>query len=348
MSMVGIWRIVRKRCGATRSAGCAIVFGLVLSGCSGTDVGPGETVRFTIPQGSAFGAVTDTLESRGLVRYPLLFRLYARHKGVERSIKPGVYEVEGGLAWSELLDRMVRGDVMRLTVVVPEGWTVAQIAPRVASAVDAPADSLIDLLLSEETAERYQVPGPTLEGYVYPATYVLPVGTPADAIIRAMVDRYRQVWTPERRARADSIGMTEREVVTLASIVEKEARSWGERDTIAAVFHNRLRINMPLQADPTVQYALGEHQARLLYRHIDEVSDHPYNTYARRGLPPGPIASPSAGAIDATLNPADVDFLYFVARPNGTHVFTRSLVEHNAARREVERLRNEAARATPE
>jgi UPF0755 protein len=153
-----------------------------------------------------------------------------------------------------------------------------------------------------------------------------------------MIERYNQVWTPERIARADSLGMSIRDIVTLASIVEKEARQWGERDTIAAVYHNRLRIGMPLQADPTVQYALGEHQTRLLYEHIVAVEDHPYNTYGRRGLPPGPIASPSTGAIDATLHPADVNFLYFVARPNGTHIFTRTLNEHNNARREVARL----------
>jgi UPF0755 protein len=316
-----------------------------LAGCA--DSGASETVRFTIPQGSGFGAVTDTLASRGVVQYPLLFRLYARYKGAERAIKPGVYEVESGLAWSDLLDRMVRGDVIRLTVVVPEGWTLAQIAPRIAEAAEVSADSLIEVMLSEETAQSYEVPGPTLEGYVYPATYIMPVGISATAMIRAMVDRYRQIWTPERRARADSLGMSERDVVTLASIVEKEARSWGERDTIAAVFHNRLRINMPLQADPTVQYALGEHQTRLLYAHIDEVADHPYNTYSNRGLPPGPIASPSTGAIDATLYPADVNYLYFVARPNGTHIFTRSLAEHNAARREAARLRAEAAREAP-
>jgi UPF0755 protein len=164
---------------------------------------------------------------------------------------------------------------------------------------------------------------------------------------QAMVGRYRQVWTEARRARAAAIGMDEREVVTLASIVEKDARSWGERDTISAVYHNRLRIGMALQADPTVQYALGTHQTRLLYEHIDSVADHPYNTYSRRGLPPGPIASPSEGAIDAALNPAAVDFLYFVARPNGSHIFTRSLAEHNLARRQVAGMRDASAVPAP-
>jgi UPF0755 protein len=124
-------------------------------------------------------------------------------------------------------------------------------------------------------------------------------------------------------------------VVTLASIVEKEARDWRERPTIAAVYHNRLKKGMRLEADPTVQYALGAHQKRLLYAHIRETADNPYNTYRNAGLPPGPIASPSTGAIEATLWPAQHDFLFFVARPNGTHVFTRTFQEHTAARRRV-------------
>jgi UPF0755 protein len=317
----------------------ALTLGVLLTACGGRP--EGEPVRFTVPQGSGFGAVTDTLANREIIRWPAVFRLYARYRGAERSVKPGVYEVQRGIAWSDLLDTLVRGDVVQLTVVVPEGWMLQQIVPRIAQAAEAPADSLLAALLSEEAAERYGVPGPTLEGYLYPATYLLPVGSSADAIVRTMVARHHQIWTPRRQELADSLGLDRREVVTLASIVEKEARVWGERDTIAAVFHNRLRINMPLQADPTVQYALGVHQTRLLYAHIDEVADHPYNTYRRRGLPPGPIASPSTGAIDATLNPAPVNFLYFVARPDGTHIFTRSLAEHNAARRQVGRMREQ-------
>lgn len=305
----------------------------------------GDPIRFTVPQGSGFSAVTDTLAARDLVRWPVVFRLYARYRGAERSVKPGVYEVQRGIAWSDLLDSMVRGDVVRVTVSVPEGWTVPQIATRIAETSGAPADSILEALLDDAAAEAYGVPGPTLEGYIYPATYTFPLGTPAEMMVRGMVDRYRRVWTPARQARADSLGMDQREIVTLASIVEKEARVWGERDTIAAVFHNRLRIGMPLQADPTVQYALGAHQARLLYAHIDSVADHPYNTYRRRGLPPGPIASPSEGAIDATLAPADVPFLYFVARPDGRHIFTRTLAEHNAARRQAAQMRAAASSA---
>jgi UPF0755 protein len=314
---------------------------LALSACGGQP--EGEPVRFTVPSGSGMTAVADTLANREIIRWPALFRLYARQRGVERAIKPGTYEMQRGMAWSDILERMVRGDVVTLNIVVPEGWTAAQIGQRIAEATGTSADSVVAALLDEDLARDLEVPGPTLEGYLYPATYILPVGVGPRRVIETMVNRYRQAWTPELRQRADSMGLSERDVVTLASIVEKEARRWTERDTIAAVFLNRLRINMPLQADPTVQYALGAHQSRLLYAHIDSVADHPYNTYRRRGLPPGPIASPSQGAIRATLNPADVDFLYFVARPDGSHIFTRTLLEHNRARIQVRRQLDAAA-----
>ncbi|HUE96859.1 MAG TPA: endolytic transglycosylase MltG [Longimicrobiaceae bacterium] len=340
----GTLRAAKRRRRRRRASLAPCIGLLALAACGGSP--EGDPVRFTVPEGSGFGAVTDTLSSHDIIEWPTVFRLYGRFRGAARAVKPGVYEVQRGIAWDDLLDKLVSGDVVRMRVAVPEGWTLDQIASIIARETGEPADSILGELLSEAAVERYDVPGPTLEGYLYPATYVLPAGASAERLVRLMVGRYKQSWTAARQARTDSIGMSEREVITLASIVEKEARHWGERDTIAAVFRNRLRIGMPLQADPTVQYALGAHQSRLLYAHIDSVADHPYNTYRRRGLPPGPIASPSEGAIDASLNPADVDVLYFVARPDGRHIFTRSLVEHNAARREVSRMRAEQERGS--
>jgi UPF0755 protein len=306
-----------------------VLAALLLAGCGG--VGEGPPVRFTVPQGSGLSAVTDTLAARGLVGSPPLFRLYARYRGADRHLKPGVYEVPEGTGWAPLLDKMVAGDVVQMRVVVPEGWDLRQISPRLAEATGTDPDSVLSLLMDPATAERYEVPGPTMEGYLYPATYQLPAGSSLEQVVRVMVGQYRALWTPERRARADSLGLDEREVVTLASIVEKEARVWEERPRIASLYHNRLRRRMRLQADPTVQYAVGEHQQRLLFRHIDETADNPYNTYRNAGLPPGPIGSPSRGAIDATLAPADEDYLFMVARPDGTHHFTRTFAEHRRA-----------------
>jgi UPF0755 protein len=313
----------------SRAAAAALAFALVLGGCRGE--GDGLPVRFTVPEGSGLSMVTDTLSARGLVRAAPLFKVYARMRGDDRRLKPGIYEVPEGTGWGPLLDRMVAGDVVRMRVVVPEGWDLRQIAPRLAETTGLAADSVLSLLMDPATAERFEVPGPTMEGYLYPATYLLPAGSGLERILREMVAQYRAVWTEARRAQADSLGMSEREVVTLASIVEKEARVWAERPRIASVYHNRLRRGMRLEADPTVQYAVGEHQQRLLFRHIDETADNPYNTYRNAGLPPGPIGSPSRGAIDATLNPVDEPYLFMVARPDGTHHFTRTFAEHRRA-----------------
>ena len=310
----------------------AVLFALILLGC-GRGGPSGPPVRFTVPPGSGLSTVADTLEAREIVRSATRFKLYARSKRAAARIQPGIYEMRRGTGWAEILRKLTTGDVVKARVVIPEGWTIMQVAPRLAKAAGIPADSALKLLSGEGAAKRRKVPGPTLEGYLYPATYVFPLGTSVDRMVDAMVGRYRRVWTPAMRARAQALGMDEREVVTLASIVEREAKVWSERPTIAAVYHNRLKVGMRLQADPTVQYALGGNRARLLYRDIDAVRENPYNTYTHAGLPPGPIASPSAGAIQATLQPAPAGFLYFVARPNGTHVFTRTLAEHNAAKR---------------
>ncbi|HET7322509.1 MAG TPA: endolytic transglycosylase MltG, partial [Longimicrobiaceae bacterium] len=309
---------MRKRCPALAAA-------VLFAACGGSPHGP--PVRFTVPQGSGMAAVADSLGAHDIVGSSTGFRIYARLKGAARKLKPGVYEVRRGAGWDDILHKLVTGDVVKTTVVVPEGWTTPEIAARIGRATGVPADSVLPLLTSDSAAKALDVPGPTLEGYLYPATYVFPLGTAPREMVRAMVHRYQQAWTPAMRARADSIGLSEREVVTLASIVEKEAKRWSERDTIAAVYRNRLRIGMPLQADPTVQYALGTHQSRLLYSDIRSVADDPYNTYTHPGLPPGPIASPSAGSLHAVLYPASVDFLYFVAKPGGAHLFTRTLAQ---------------------
>lgn len=299
--------------------------------------GEGESVQVRIPSGSGLGVVSDTLASRGIIQWPYGFRMYARYRGDDRSIKPGVYEFRTGSRWSSVLDRLVRGDVLTVRFTIPEGWTILQIAPRLASALDLPADSVAQVLADSTSAAELGVPGPSLEGYLYPATYEVPVGSSLGSVLRTVVATYRRAWTSDLQARADSLGLSEREVVTLASIIEAEARVWTERDTIAAVYRNRLDRGMLLQADPTVQYALGERQSRLLFAHIDEVADHPYNTYRHAGLPPGPIGSPSRAAMVAALYPADVDYLFFIARPDGTHIFTRSFAEHTAARRQIQR-----------
>jgi UPF0755 protein len=319
------------------AAGVFTLFAGVAIACSGSAEGTGELQRIRVRAGAPFAEVAESLDAKGIVDNTRFFRLYARLTDQATRIRPGTYEFRQNLAWSRVLGDMVHGRVITARLVIPEGMTVVDIAPRIAEIAGVNADSLTGALTDTALAGRFDVPGPGLEGYLYPATYTVPVDAHADSIVAELVRTYKAIWTPERRARADSIGMTEAEVVTLASIIEREAVRHEEMPLISAVYHNRLRIGMPLQADPTVQYALGGHRERLLYADIERVRDHPYNTYGRQGLPPGPIASASERAIDAALQPADSPFLYFVARPDGSHVFSRTLTEHNRAREAIRR-----------
>ncbi|MBW3554389.1 MAG: endolytic transglycosylase MltG [Gemmatimonadetes bacterium] len=323
-----------------------IIPALIATAACGNDTGDGPVRRVTVRPGASFSEIADSLDSKGILDANPLFRGWARVTGAAGDVKAGTYEFREGAGWRKVLDDLTAGRVASDRLVVPEGWDIGRIAPALARLAGWSTDSLAAYMLDSATAARFQVPGPTLEGYLYPATYVVPAGASVDSVLSRMVREYRRrIWTPERRALADSAGMSEREVVTLASIVEKEAKVADEMPAMAAVYLNRMEIGMPLQADPTIQYALGEHQSRLLFSHIDSVADHPYNTYRRRGLPPGPIGSPSVGAVDAVLDPADVNYLYFVARDDGSHVFNRHLVDHNAAIAEIRGGRRRAAAA---
>ena len=304
----------------------------------------GEAVLFTVAPGATFVQITDTLVKRGLIRRPLLFRVYGRLRRDERNVRSGTYSLAAGSGWNTLLDALVEGRVRMVSVTIPEGFTLPQIASRIAVITDLAADTVESRLGEDSAHVQWSIPGPGLEGYLFPDTYLFASGVPLGTVVEAMNARYRRYWTPERRARAVELGLSEREVVTLASIIQAEVRVAEEMPTISAVYHNRLRIGMPLQADPTVLYALGGHRPRLLFAAIDSVAGHPYNTYTQSGLPPGPIGAPGAAALDAALHAAEVDYLYFVANPDGSHTFSRTLAEHNRA---TVRARRAAAAATP-
>lgn len=330
---------------AARGAALVLCFAATLTACDRWAEGSGDPVRVHIPRGAGMSQVADSLAAHDIIESHRAFRFYARVKGVAGSIKAGTYEFRRGAGWDRVLDDLEAGRVVNDRLVIPEGWDIRRIAPGLAEATGVPVDSVRALLFDSATARLYGVPGPTLEGYLYPATYTFPLHAPLDTLVGRLVSRYKQAWTPERRARADSLSMSEREVVTLASIIEAEAKRREEMSLISAVYHNRLRRRYPLQADPTVQYALGAHQERLLYEHIDSAADNPYNTYRHPGLPPGPIGSPSDAAIDAALRPDTAAYMYFVARPDGSHVFTRTYNEHLRAVAESRRQRAAAQRA---
>jgi UPF0755 protein len=309
----------------------------MLTACGADQASDADPVQLSIPSGASFAQVVDTLEARGFVDRPTVFTLFARWKGFDTQIRSGTYLLSPGTPWTELLDALTSGRVVTRELTIPEGWGLRQIVPRIAAFTEQPEEAVREIVSGTAAEASFQVPGPGLEGYLLPETYRFAEGTAPDVIVRTMVEHYHDFWTPARLARLDSIGLDQRELTTLASIVQAEARVTDEMPRIAAVYHNRLRRGWLLQADPTVLYALGGPRERLLYAAMDSVADSPYNTYTQPGLPPGPIGSPGADALRATLYPADDPAMYFVAGPDGRHVFSRTLAEHNRAVAEYRR-----------
>lgn len=342
---------VRWSHAGARSAGIArlgrfvgiALFAVVPTACDGPGPGSGETrpaeIEVVIPGGATTMEIGRALKAADLVTYPRVFALTARLLGSEASLKAGRYRLAPDASWFEILDALKRGTVETVPLTIPEGFTLRQISDRVAAFTGTAPDSVRRLVADSQFVASLGVPGPTLEGYLFPDTYRFAEDLPARAIVQEMASQYHAFWTETRRARLDSVGLTERELVALASIVEKEARVDEERTVIAGVYWNRLQRGMLLQADPTIQYALGgEPRERLLYSDIEAVADNPYNTYTQPGLPPGPIASPGEASLTAALYPAEVPYLFFVARPDGSHEFTRTNREHVNAKNRIRAL----------
>ncbi len=316
---------------ARRLGGVTMLAGaMALAACSGPH---GSPVRVIVPRGATFRVAADSMRSAGVLESPLAFRMYARALGRDRKIQAGTYLLRPGTRWSDLVRAMNGGVGIINRLTIPEGFTIAQITPLLARALHTPVDSVDAAVRDPGLRARLKDPAATLEGYLFPDTYVFAPGTSARQAVTEMVTRFEREWKPEYDAEAQALGRSRNEIVTMASIVEKEARVPEERPVIAAVYYNRLRIGMPLQADPTVQYAMGHHTDRVLYRDLAIAS--PYNTYMYPGLPPGPIASPGAASLRAALAPAKVPYLYFVAAPDGHHEFRETMAEHEQAKRAV-------------
>jgi UPF0755 protein len=289
--------------------------------------------RVTLPAGASFAAVTDSLTAHRVVTNRTWFTLLARLRGVDRSVHAGVYQFAPGLSAWQVLGILAKGQAVTLRFTVPEGLTILDLADLGSERLGISEDSLIAAARDGVTASRILgFPVKSFEGFLRPETYSLPGGIEANELVRLMAESFRSEWRPEWDVRLDSLRLSQVELVTLASIVEGEARADDERETIAGVYYNRLRIGMALQADPTVQYAIalktGKRKPRLYKKDYQFAS--PYNTYLRPGLPPGPVNSPSLRSIEASLYPARVPYLYFVAGPGGRHLFSRTYDEHRS------------------
>jgi len=316
----------------------ALVFAM---GCSRPE---GPPIRVVVPEGASMRVAAESLDAAGLISSSTGFRIYGRIAGNDRTLKPGTYLMKRGTPWPEIMKALIGGRGLVRSVTIPEGLALAQIAELVGKALDVPAASVVAAASDTATRRRLNVPTSTLEGYLFPDTYAFPEGTDPARAVSEMVRRFEREWDPKWNARLAELAMNRHDIVTLASIIEEEARLPQERPIISAVYHNRLKIGMPLQADPTVQYARGTHAERVTFKDLE--IDSPYNTYKYPGLPIGPISSPGGESLKAALFPANANYLYFVAYPDGHHEFRRTFDEHNAVRA---RLRAAAAArpATP-
>ncbi|MBW2231846.1 MAG: endolytic transglycosylase MltG [Deltaproteobacteria bacterium] len=303
-------------------------------------VGATSTPRlFEVARGDSLGAVAGRLESDGLVRSATALKLFARWNELDGRLHVGEYELSPHQAAAEILDTITSGRVKTWPITVPEGHRASEIALRLDEAGLADAEAFMMVVEDLDFAHALGLPGPTLEGYLYPDTYHLPRGLPAREIARSMVRLFDAVWSQQVDALAAGTSLSKHEIVTMASIVEKETAAAVERPLIAAVFLNRLDKGMRLETDPTVIYGIPDFDGNLKKRHLQDPSN-AYNTYRIRGLPPGPIASPGVEALVAVVRPSDSDYLYFVSRNDGTHEFSATYEEHvNAVNRYQRRHR---------
>lgn len=290
--------------------------------------GSAKVIEMTINKGTSPTQISEQLLSEGLIKDSTMFKIYLKYSKLDGKIKAGNYEFNTGMTVIQLVDKMVKGDVKRDTVkiTIPEGYEIKEIAAAFEKAGIVKKEAFLEA--SQKSYPEYDflknLPNRTvkLEGYLFPDTYEFARDVTAEQIVRKMLDRFGDVFDSNMRKKAAEMKLSVDQVITMASIVEREAKLANERNLVSAVFYNRIKKSMRLESCATVQYALGERKEKLLYADLEIKS--PYNTYRNDGLPIGPIANPGKASIDAALNPANVNYLFFVAKEDGSgaHAFT--------------------------
>ena len=334
--------IVALVCFAILAIGGLAVYGYINSALKPIDPKATEEIAIDIPMGSGVTAISQILEDNGIIKSAQVFKYYAKFKN-ESQFQAGGYNLTQAMTLDEIIESLKTGKVYRepiFTITVPEGLTLDQIADIVAKKTSYTAEEFMakvndqafintmmsqypNLLTDAILADNIRYP---LEGYLYPATYPFYEENPSlDAIIVEMISAMDTV-VAEFKSGYEERGLTVHQFVTFASLLEEEATAQTDRETIASVFYNRLAIDMPLQTDPTVLYALGEHKNRVLYADLEV--DSPYNTYRNKGLTPGPIAGAGKSSLEATINPSKTDYLYFLADSEGNNHFAKTYDEH--------------------
>jgi len=287
-----------------------------------------------VPPGQSLKATADNLYLENLIKSPLKLVWIARLKGYDKRLKAGEYLLSTGMSPRQILETMVKGEVLLHKLTIPEGYTTDQIAELVAEAGFASKAEFIRAATNADLVKKMGLDAETFEGYLFPDTYYFPKEASVEKIISTMVQRFWTIFKPEWRERANHLGFTIQQVVTLASIIEKETGAPGERKLISSVFHNRLKKKMRLESDPTVIYGIKDFNGNLTRKHLQTKT--PYNTYRIGGLPAGPIANPGRASLEAALYPDDTDYIYFVAKKDHTHYFSTNLKEHNRAVRKYQ------------
>jgi UPF0755 protein len=283
-----------------------------------------------VDPGMSTAAIGERLITHGVVQDTWTWRIALWRSGQATRLKAGEYRFDRPLTAAQVVDKLARGEVHLRAITFPEGLTIRQMARIYETQGFGPAASFINAASDPASIAALDPAARDLEGYLFPDTYRLSRRMSAADLVRQMTGRFLASWTPDLNDRAAALGLTVRQAVTLASLIEKETARADERTTVSAVYHNRLRIRMGLQCDPTVIYALeraGRYTGNLT--RADLSFDSPYNTYRYAGLPPGPIAAPGRASLEAAVRPEAVDYLYFVSRNDGSHAFSSSLAEHN-------------------
>ncbi len=289
----------------------------------------GIPATIEIPRGTGFSRITVILEEAGLIRHKRLFYLLAKLKDAPTNIRAGEYEMNSSMSPTDIINKLLKGSIKGYRVPIPEGFNIRQIAARLASSDLVNEEKFIKAASDPQFVTSLGIQGNSVEGFLFPDTYIFDRSMDEKGLIKVMVNRFRHVVTPDMSKRAAELGLTTEEFVTLASMTEKEGGPKEEKALISAVFYNRLKEGMRLQSDPTAIYGIKDFDGNITKKHLR--SKTPYNTYRIWGLPPGPITNPGQDSLLAALYPADVPYLYFVSKNNGSHHFSTNLVSHNKA-----------------
>ena len=303
-------------------------------------IGP-QPAEVRVEQGDSLATVARKLREQKIITNGLFFSLWARFSGAEKRLHQGLYRFESGVTAREVLERLVSGKGIFQSVTIPEGFTVKEIALLLEKMQIADGQKFLAEAANPSLLASFGLQDKGIEGYLFPSTYHFTPATPERDIVIAMAEQFRKVSQPLLAEGGGTTPLTAHGLLTLASIIEKETGVEAERPLVSAVFHNRLKRQMPLQSDPTVIYGIKDFNGNLTKKDLQEAT--PYNTYRIAALPPGPICNPSVASIKAALHPADVPYLYFVSKNDGTHLFSDTMEAHNRAVKTFQPVRHSAS-----